>query len=65
MEAISELKGEDQVLFQQAYINDNDTETQENFDRAKATGAKAIAYTVDSAADGNRHRAARYGVGST
>ncbi|KAI8172115.1 hypothetical protein KHU50_005158 [Colletotrichum sp. SAR 10_65] len=34
------------------------------FDRAKALGHKALAFTVDSAADGNRHRAARYGVGS-
>ncbi|RYP55980.1 hypothetical protein DL769_010000 [Monosporascus sp. CRB-8-3] len=65
MEAIAALKAEGQVLFQQAYLNDNDTETQDIFDRAKATGAKAIAYTIDSAADGNRHRAARYGVGSS
>ena len=34
------------------------------FFAAEAAGAKAIIYTVDSAADGNRHRAARYGVGS-
>lgn len=36
----------------------------ELFRRAEAAGAAAIVYTVDSAADGNRHRARRFGVGS-
>ncbi|KAL4997487.1 FMN-dependent dehydrogenase [Aspergillus recurvatus] len=53
-----------QVLFQQAYLNSNDTATQQIFDDAERLGAKAIVWTVDSAADGNRHRANRYGVGS-
>jgi isopentenyl diphosphate isomerase/L-lactate dehydrogenase-like FMN-dependent dehydrogenase len=46
------------------YLDQNDTTTQDVFDSAAAAGAKAIIYTVDSAANGVRHRAARYGVGS-
>lgn len=42
----------------------NDTATEEIFKRAEIAGSKAIIFTVDSAADGNRHRALRYGVGS-
>lgn len=38
------------------------TKTQEDFDRAKATGASAIALTVDSAMGTNRHRSWRFGV---
>ncbi|KAF2449227.1 FMN-dependent alpha-hydroxy acid dehydrogenase [Karstenula rhodostoma CBS 690.94] len=53
-----------QVLFQQVYLSDNITETQELFQRIEKLGSKAIVLTVDSAADGNRHRAKRYGVGS-
>jgi isopentenyl diphosphate isomerase/L-lactate dehydrogenase-like FMN-dependent dehydrogenase len=53
-----------QVLFQQVYLSDNLTETQELFQRIEKLGSKAIVLTVDSAADGNRHRAQRYGVGS-
>ncbi|GJC94826.1 FMN-dependent dehydrogenase [Colletotrichum higginsianum] len=33
-------------------------------DYGHASGAQAIVYTIDSPADGNRHRAARFGVGS-
>jgi isopentenyl diphosphate isomerase/L-lactate dehydrogenase-like FMN-dependent dehydrogenase len=46
------------------YLGANDTENQEIFDRSEKAGAAALVFTVDSAADGNRHRAARYGVGS-
>jgi isopentenyl diphosphate isomerase/L-lactate dehydrogenase-like FMN-dependent dehydrogenase len=53
-----------QVLFQQVYLTDNLTETQELFKRIEKLGSKAIILTADSAADGNRHRAQRYGVGS-
>ncbi|KAL2821295.1 FMN-dependent dehydrogenase, partial [Aspergillus cavernicola] len=53
-----------QVLFQQVYLTSNDTATQQIFNQAESLGAKAIVFTADSAADGNRHRAARYGVGS-
>jgi isopentenyl diphosphate isomerase/L-lactate dehydrogenase-like FMN-dependent dehydrogenase len=54
-----------QVLFQQLYLSSsNDTATKELIHRAEKAGAKALVFTVDSAADGNRHRAARYGVGS-
>ncbi|KAB8236632.1 S-2-hydroxy-acid oxidase [Aspergillus alliaceus] len=53
-----------QTIFQQVYLNDNDTETKQLFEHVEKLGSKAIVFTVDSAADGNRHRAARYGVGS-
>ncbi|KAI1412783.1 FMN-dependent alpha-hydroxy acid dehydrogenase [Hypoxylon sp. FL1857] len=64
IEEIAALKTEDQVTFQQVYLDSNDTATRETFDRVQQSGGKAIVFTVDSAADGNRHRAARYGVGS-
>ncbi|KAI1771499.1 FMN-dependent alpha-hydroxy acid dehydrogenase [Hypoxylon cercidicola] len=64
IEEIATFKAEDQVTFQQVYLDSNDTSTQIIFDRASKSGAKALVFTIDSAADGNRHRAARYGVGS-
>ncbi|KAI6082177.1 FMN-dependent alpha-hydroxy acid dehydrogenase [Hypoxylon rubiginosum] len=64
IEEIATFKKDDQVTFQQVYLDSNDTATQLIFDRAEKSGAKALVFTVDSAADGNRHRAARYGVGS-
>ncbi|TDZ32204.1 Cytochrome b2 [Colletotrichum spinosum] len=63
-EDISAAKVDGQVTFQQVYLERNDTATREIFDRAGALGHKALVFTVDSPADGNRHRAARYGVGS-
>ncbi|KAI9370300.1 FMN-dependent dehydrogenase [Aspergillus egyptiacus] len=53
-----------QVLFQQVYLDSNDTATQQIFNDAERLGARAIVWTIDSAADGNRLRADRYGVGS-
>ncbi|WZH39369.1 Cytochrome b2 mitochondrial [Fusarium acuminatum] len=64
IEEIAKAKAEGQVVFQQLYLSSNDTETQELLDRSEKAGAAAIVFTVDSAADGNRHRAARFGVGS-
>ena len=47
------------------YLDDkNDTETKELFKRSEDAGADALVFTVDSPANGNRHRAARFGVGS-
>ncbi|KAI8626194.1 hypothetical protein F5Y19DRAFT_229626 [Xylariaceae sp. FL1651] len=65
IEQIAAFKAEGQVTFQQVYLNSNETATKELFDRAKASGAKAIVFSVDSAANGNRQRAARYGVSLT
>lgn len=48
----------------QLYLESNETFNKELFARTEKAGAKAIIFTVDSAADGNRHRAARFGVGS-
>ncbi|KAI0848779.1 FMN-dependent alpha-hydroxy acid dehydrogenase [Daldinia vernicosa] len=64
IEEIATFKKDDQVTFQQVYLDSNDTATKEIFARAEKSGSKAIVFTIDSAADGNRHRAARYGVGS-
>ncbi|KAI1385394.1 FMN-dependent alpha-hydroxy acid dehydrogenase [Hypoxylon trugodes] len=64
IEEIAAFKKDDQVTFQQVYLDSNDTATKELFRRAEQTNSKAIVFTVDSAADGNRHRAARWGVGS-
>ncbi|KAI1273027.1 hypothetical protein F5Y07DRAFT_378156 [Xylaria sp. FL0933] len=65
IEQIAAYKTDGQVTFQQAYLNSNDTATKELFARVKASGAKAIVFTVDSAANGNRQRAARYDVSLT
>ncbi|KAK9780912.1 hypothetical protein SCAR479_02098 [Seiridium cardinale] len=64
IEQIGEIASDNQTFFRQVYLDQNNTATQEVFDKAAAAGAKAIVYTVDSPANGVRHRAARYGVGS-
>ncbi|KJZ73009.1 hypothetical protein HIM_07581 [Hirsutella minnesotensis 3608] len=64
IEEIAREKSTSQILFQQLYLSSNDTEIRGLFKRTEDAGAKAIVFPVDSAADGNRHRAARFGVGS-
>lgn len=62
---IAAARADGQVTFQQLYIDpSNDTATLEQIRQVEQLGLKAIILTVDSAADGNRHRAARFGVGS-
>jgi len=63
--AIQAAKSPNQPLFQQLYIDpSNDTATLAQIRLAESQDFAALVLTVDSAADGNRHRAARYGVGS-
>ncbi|KAI5920586.1 FMN-dependent dehydrogenase [Camillea tinctor] len=58
---IASYKAPSQVTFQQAYLDpSNDTATKLVFDQAKAAGSKAIVFTVDAPAEGNRQRADRY-----
>ncbi|KAI1497301.1 FMN-dependent dehydrogenase [Biscogniauxia marginata] len=58
---IASYKALGQVTFQQVYLDpNNDTGTQLVFDQAKAAGSKAIVFTVDAPAEGNRQRANRY-----
>ncbi|PHH91393.1 hypothetical protein CDD83_648 [Cordyceps sp. RAO-2017] len=64
IEQIAADKAQDQVVFQQLYLTGNETADDELIKRTEDSGAKAIVFTIDSAADGNRHRAARFGVGS-
>jgi isopentenyl diphosphate isomerase/L-lactate dehydrogenase-like FMN-dependent dehydrogenase len=64
MEEIYAVKEDGQVLFQQVYLTNNDTATEQLFARIKKNGADAIVFTVDSAAGSIRQRAARFGVGS-
>ncbi|KAJ3516034.1 hypothetical protein NLJ89_g1372 [Agrocybe chaxingu] len=64
IEDIAAAKNASQVIFQQVYLDSNDTATQLLFDRIERSGAKAIVFTVDAPADGNRHRAARFGANS-
>ncbi|KAK0385340.1 hypothetical protein NLU13_7816 [Sarocladium strictum] len=64
MEQIYEARAEGQVLWQQVYLSGNDTANAQVLARAEKNGAKAIVFTVDSAAGSIRQRAARYGVGS-
>jgi isopentenyl diphosphate isomerase/L-lactate dehydrogenase-like FMN-dependent dehydrogenase len=64
MEEIRSAAAEGQIIFNQLYLTNNDTDTQRQFDRAKAAGAKAIVWTIDSPGSPTRQRAARFGVGS-
>ncbi|KAA8647048.1 hypothetical protein EYZ11_006995 [Aspergillus tanneri] len=66
MDEIAAAKPSDgsQVMFQQVYLDSNETETQEVFAQAEKLGSKALVFTVDSAAGGNRQRAVRYSMGS-
>ncbi|KAG9258434.1 uncharacterized protein F5Z01DRAFT_615027 [Emericellopsis atlantica] len=66
IEEIAAAKKEGQVVFQQLYLDSaaDDEVTQALFDRTEAAGADAIVFTIDSAANGNRQRAARFDVGS-
>ncbi|CAA7269872.1 unnamed protein product [Cyclocybe aegerita] len=64
IEDIAAAKNTSQVIFQQVYLDSNDTATQLLFNRIERSGAKAIVYTVDAPADGNRHRAAHFGANS-
>ncbi|GAP85014.1 putative peroxisomal -2-hydroxy-acid oxidase [Rosellinia necatrix] len=54
-----------QVIFQQLYTNVNLSVTWDVIQRAEASGAKAIIWTVDSPSDSTRHRAARYDITSS
>lgn len=48
----------------QVYLTNNDTSNAELLERIEKNGAKAIVFTVDSAAGSIRQRAQRFGVGS-
>ncbi|KAK8071054.1 hypothetical protein PG997_011257 [Apiospora hydei] len=65
METIAENAAENQTLFAQLYIPNNDTQTQTYFDRAEKAGYKALVWTIDSPGDASRQRAARFDVGSS
>ncbi|KAL7622499.1 hypothetical protein AAE478_008006 [Parahypoxylon ruwenzoriense] len=49
-----------QVTFQQIYTNANLSITWDAIQRAEATGARAIVWTIDAPATSTRHRAGRY-----
>lgn len=65
LDEIRDAKAPGQVTGHQFYNEGTDADTLEYFNQVKAAGGKAIFFTVDSAGDGNRHRAARWGVTST
>ncbi|KKA31076.1 hypothetical protein TD95_004596 [Thielaviopsis punctulata] len=64
MEQIAKGKVPGQTVFNQLYTNDNETATQILFDRVKASGGKAIVWTIDAPGSPSRQRAARFDVGS-
>lgn len=45
---------------EQLYTTVNDSSVKYNIKRAEAAGAKAIVFTIDAVADGDRTRDARY-----
>ncbi|KAF2215862.1 hypothetical protein CERZMDRAFT_34808 [Cercospora zeae-maydis SCOH1-5] len=62
---IADARAPGQIAFLQLYIDpSNDTSIINQIRQAEELDFKAIILTVDSAADGNRQRAARFGVGS-
>lgn len=58
-------KADGQVTGHQFYIEGTDEDTVAHFQQVEAAGGTAIFFTVDSAGDGNRHRAARWDVTSS
>ncbi|EXL67059.1 hypothetical protein FOPG_16787 [Fusarium oxysporum f. sp. conglutinans race 2 54008] len=62
-EEIADAAADDQVYFQQFYNRGWDGAKLKSYlDSVEKYGAKAIAFTIDSAGDGDRWRAARWGV---
>ncbi|KAL1648375.1 hypothetical protein SLS58_002128 [Diplodia intermedia] len=61
---IQAAKKAGQVLWQQTYVQESLDAVRTQLQTAEKAGFAGIVLTVDSAADGNRHRAARFGVGS-
>ncbi|GME34528.1 FMN-dependent dehydrogenase [Neofusicoccum parvum] len=61
---IQAAKKAGQPLWQQTYVQENLDDVRTQLQTAEKAGFGAIVLTVDSAADGNRHRASRFGVGS-
>ncbi|CRK28341.1 hypothetical protein BN1708_015200 [Verticillium longisporum] len=59
MEDIAASKDDGQVLFQQLYLPPGEDNTKKLLRRTEATGAKAIVFTVDAPANGDRQRAYR------
>ncbi|KAK1977021.1 FMN-dependent dehydrogenase [Colletotrichum cereale] len=64
LEEISSSRADGQVHFQQLYLPQSEVETRKVIKRIEESGAKAIGFTIDSPADSNRQRAARFDVGS-
>ncbi|KAM5527105.1 cytochrome mitochondrial precursor [Fusarium oxysporum f. sp. phaseoli] len=65
-EEIADAAADGQVYFQQFYNRGwDDAKLKSYLDSVEKYGAKAIAFTIDSAGDGDRWRAARWGGGST
>ncbi|KAF7528593.1 hypothetical protein G7054_g10107 [Neopestalotiopsis clavispora] len=65
LDEIAAAKAEGQVTGHQFYNEGTDEDTLAYFQQVEAAGGKAIFFTVDSAGDGNRHRAARWSVTSS
>lgn len=65
LDEIAAAKADGQVTAHQFYNEGTDADTLRYFNDVKAAGGKAIFFTVDSAGDGNRHRAARHDVTSS
>ena len=53
-------QGTDQVIFQQFYAENNRTFNQEFLQGVEQAGAKAVVWTIDAPADGNRISSERY-----
>ncbi|KAK6223282.1 hypothetical protein LQW54_000399 [Pestalotiopsis sp. IQ-011] len=65
LKEIAAAKADGQVTGHQFYNEGTDEDTLAYFQQVEAAGGKAILFTVDSAGDGNRHRAARWDVTSS
>jgi isopentenyl diphosphate isomerase/L-lactate dehydrogenase-like FMN-dependent dehydrogenase len=64
MEQIRAAANPGQIMFQQIYLSNNMTSNQVLMDRAVASNASAMVWSIDSPGSPSRQRAARFDVGS-
>ncbi|KAH6652435.1 FMN-dependent dehydrogenase [Truncatella angustata] len=64
METIAKNAQENQTMFAQLKLSNNDTANQDLFTRAETSGYKAIIWTVDAPGGSSRQRAQRFDVGA-
>ncbi|KAI0124078.1 FMN-dependent dehydrogenase [Xylariales sp. AK1849] len=65
METIAAAAAPNQTMFAQLKLDNDDAANQKLFDRAEASGYKAIVWTIDAPGGSSRQRAQRFDVGAS